>query len=242
MDWFKKMLYLAAFLGNTTALAEPQDNTQVLNTYLHQKWIMKSYEAKDISVKAKTLLKPSSYCYEAVEVLDIRSKGKTVTFRLAEIGSIGIGGKSGCHGSWGEKTFAITDIGNITPESLASDLREVFLTPEAYLAIIGPPPNIEQSMGAPNKNPEVILEILPRMTAEASRDSLMNGHKKQMVAIRGTVRTDGKIDSPSVVRDPGFGLGERALSVLTLWRFQPARKGDKAIDAPLVLEFSFSSY
>jgi hypothetical protein len=64
----------------------------------------------------------------------------------------------------------------------------------------------------------------------------MNSHAR----VRAIIRTDGKIYSPEIIGDPGYGLGKQSLRVLPLWRFEPGRKGDKAVDVLMVLDFSFA--
>jgi hypothetical protein len=88
--------------------------------------------------------------------------------------------------------------------------------------------------------PKVVLEITPTLTDEKRQDS--NRSSNSRVTVSATVGADGKIHSPRIIRDPGFGLGEQSLRVLPLWRFEPGHNGDKAMDVTTQLELSFAAY
>lgn len=240
MKWIKQLACFAALLSGAAEFAEPQDLAQALNPYLNQKLIQRSYgNEQNIKIKLKDLKRPAGNCDVAVEVLDVQTDEKRIVFRLEQIGHIRIGGASRCRNVWAETTFTITDLGGIAPQDLASDLQDVFLTPEAYLARNGHPLNLDQPPNnVPGTSPKVVLLIDPTLPEKARHNRVREGH----VAARGIVRSDGKIDSASIVSDPGYGLGEQALRVLPLWRFEPARKDNKAIDCVAIVEFSFISY
>jgi hypothetical protein len=236
------LIFIGAYFGGAPGIAEAQDYKQVLNSYLGQMLILQSYgESKHVAIKARNLKYTAGHCDVAVEVLDVRNERNKITFRLEQIGRIRTGGKSRCSNVWKETEFIITDLRDITQETLVSDLQEVFLTPEAYLEKNGHPTSLDQSqLNGPMKPPKVVLEIIPMLTDEKRQDP--NRSKISLVIISVTVGTDGVIHSPHIIRDPGFGLGKQSLRVLPLWRFEQGRKGDKAINVTTELEFSFAAF
>ncbi|MDQ3069173.1 MAG: energy transducer TonB [Acidobacteriota bacterium] len=67
-------------------------------------------------------------------------------------------------------------------------------------------------------NPEVLYEKKPTYTAEAMRAKIQGE-----VEIEGVVMPDGTLANPRIVRslDKSFGLDQKALEAVKLWRFKP---------------------
>ena len=65
---------------------------------------------------------------------------------------------------------------------------------------------------------------------------------KSYIRLSAVVGTDGRIHSPQITGNPGYGLDKQSLRVLSLWRFDPARQGDKSVSVQMQLEFTFAVY
>jgi TonB family protein len=58
-----------------------------------------------------------------------------------------------------------------------------------------------------------------------------------------TVTADGKIIDPKVIRDPGLGLTEKALTQVKKWKMKPALGQDgKPADCRVQIEVTFHLY
>jgi TonB family protein len=58
-----------------------------------------------------------------------------------------------------------------------------------------------------------------------------------------TVTADGKIIDPKVIRDPGLGLTEKALTQVKKWKMKPALGQDgKPVDCRVQIEVTFHLY
>jgi TonB family protein len=128
--------------------------------------------------------------------------------------------------------------------SLAEAIHQVLQTPEQYLRANG----IDVDL-APLSDEETPVKLAPPMSAPVALLSV-NGiytptaravHISGTVLLRLYVGTDGRAHNVRIQRPLGFGLDERALKVLPLWRFQPARQGGKpvAFSAPSACRSSF---
>ena len=235
---------IAALLLGVIAFAW-QDYMQQLNSFVGQRLILRSFgNEQEVSVKRSDLNRPAGACDKAVEILKATQDKNKIVFRLEQIGDIRVGGASRCTRGWSQTTFTITDLGNVSPQVLTSELQDVFLTPEAYLARNGHAFNFQPSeeLGPVTKPgggvtaPNVVLNITPTFTEEARKNRIPDSR----VALEIVVGPDGRIHSSNIVNGPGFGLNEQALRVLPLWRFQPARQGDKPVAVQVHVEFTFN--
>ena len=247
MSWLKQAMCIAALLCGATAFAGQGDFTQELSSYVGQKLILRTYgDLQKVTVKRKNLNQPAGTCDRAVEVLNAAQKKDKIIFRLEQIGSIDVGGASHCSQVWSETEFIITDLGDISLRDFNLMLQDVFLTPEAYLGrngrsfnlqpseVIGPVafPGINATLAKP------ILQVGPVLTEEARQARI----GKSYIRLSAVVGTDGRIHSPQITSNPGYGLDKQSLRVLSLWRFDPARQGDKSVSVQMQLEFTFAVY
>src|SRR5262249_15190445 len=131
-------------------------------------------------------------------------------------------------------------------DSIAASLGLILQTPEQYLAAAGipfdlPPEPDDENLGPPPappfSRPRVLLTVNPAFSNEA-RSAKFQGS----LTISAYVGTDGRIHRPSVTRKLGLGLDEMALSVLPLWRFEPARKMEKPVALQQSMEINFHLY
>ncbi len=247
MAWIKYLMCFAALLCSATAIAGQPDYTQELNSYVGKSLILRSYgDLLKVTVKRKNIGQPAGTCDKAVEILKATQKKDKVIFRLEQIGNIMVGGPSRCYNVWTETEFAISDLGDISSQDFAAMLQDVFLTPEAYLARNGRPFNFMPSeetgpvvtAGKDVSLPRPVLQIDPTLTDEARRSRI----EKSLVRVNIVFGTDGRIHSPRVMASPGYGLDQQALRVLPLWRFEPARQGDKLVACQSEIQFTFAVY
>jgi hypothetical protein len=131
-------------------------------------------------------------------------------------------------------------------DSLAASLGLILQTPEQYLAAAGipfdlPPEPDAENLGPPPappfSRPKVLLTVNPAFSNEA-RSTKYQGS----LIVSVYVGTDGRIHRPSIARKLGLGLDEKALNVLPLWRFEPARKLDKPFALQQSVEIEFHLY
>ena len=131
-------------------------------------------------------------------------------------------------------------------DSLAASLGLILQTPEQYLAAAGIPFNLPPEADAENlgpppappfSQPKVLLTVNPAFSNEA-RSAKYQGS----LIVSVYVGTDGRIHRPSIARKLGLGLDEKALNVLPLWRFEPARKLDKPFALQQSVEIDFHLY
>jgi TonB family protein len=239
------VILITALLCAVTAFAGWQDLTQAVNSFVGQKLILRSYgDAQDVTVKRKDLNRPDGTCDKAVEVLQATRDQDEIIFQLEQIGNVSAGGVSRCSRAWSKTTFTITELGDISPQAFSSELQDVFLTPEAYLAGNGHPFDLQPSeetgpiarLGGGVSPPKPVLQITPEFSEEA-RQNRVGGSR---VVLEIVIGSDGRVHSSKVVSGPGYGLDEQALRVLPLWRFEPARQGDKPVAVQLNMEFTFN--
>jgi TonB family protein len=241
--WRLALLITALFCAVT--FAGRQDLNQAVNSYVGQKLILRSYgDAQDVTVKSKDLNRPAGTCDKAVEVLQATRDQDQIVFQLEQIGNVSAGGASRCSRAWSKTTFTITELGNISPQAFSSELQDVFLTPEAYLARNGHPFDLQPSeetgpiarLGGGVSPPKPVLQITPEFSEEARQSRIGDSR----LAVEIVIGSDGRVHSSRVVSGSGYGLDEQALRVLPLWRFEPARQGDKPVAVQLNMEFTFN--
>ena len=85
--------------------------------------------------------------------------------------------------------------------------------------------------------PEVISEKKPEYTSAAMRAKVQG-----TVEVEAIVNMDGTVTDARVVRslDDRFGLDEKAIEAVRLWRFRPAMKGGRPVPVRVVIELTFT--
>ena len=85
--------------------------------------------------------------------------------------------------------------------------------------------------------PEVLYEKKPEYTSAAMRAKVQG-----TVEVEAIVNPDGTIGEARVVRslDDRFGLDEKAIEAVRLWRFRPAVKGGRPVPVRVVIELTFT--
>lgn len=83
--------------------------------------------------------------------------------------------------------------------------------------------------------PRIVRFYLPEYT-EKALEKLVNGE----LIVAATFRRDGKVRDVTVVKGLGSGLDERAVESLKRVSFEPARQGERSIDARAEVVFTFT--
>jgi TonB family protein len=238
------LLALATMSMLGEAILDAQDVPQQLHSYVGQKLILRSYgNDQVVTVKRTDLNRGKGTCDKAVEVLNVTGDKDKAVFQLEQIGEIQAGGSSVCPRSWAQTTLTITDVGDTSSQAFQSELQDLLLTPEAYLARIGHPFDHQPSEdlgpvtrpGGGVTPPRPVLQISPEFSEQARKERIEDSRASVEIVIG----PDGRIHSSRILKGPGHGLDEQALRVLSLWRFEPARQGDKPVAVRLSMEFSF---
>ena len=242
-------IWLFAVLSSAAVSQTPQD---YLHSLVGQKLLLRHFgDVRTAKVKKDKLRGLHGTCDVAVLVKDARWDKGQAQLHWEQIGSPHLPGQPRrvC------KDSVVFDKGEInvtgfepdeSPDSLAAALSLILQTPEQYLAAAGipfnlpPQPDVE-SLGTPPvppfSRPRPLLTVNPAFSEEA-RSAKYQGS----LTISVYVGTDGRIHRPSIPRKLGLGLDENALSVLPLWRFEPARKQDKPVALQQSVEIDFRLY
>ena len=118
------------------------------------------------------------------------------------------------------------------------------MTPETYLASRAirfnlPPAEEGDPIAFPR--PEGFTESKPLLMV--TPDHTEEGRKARVsgtVRIEFVVGTDGRVHSPKPLTKLGYGLEEQGMSILQIWRFQPAVRNGKAVASINTILFSFN--
>jgi protein TonB len=82
--------------------------------------------------------------------------------------------------------------------------------------------------------PRAIRQVEPEYPFEARTQGVQG-----TVVVAVTVGADGVPKDVRAVRTLGLGMDEAAVGAAAQWRFAPARKDGRAVEAPASLQFSF---
>ena len=83
--------------------------------------------------------------------------------------------------------------------------------------------------------PQLLVKTTPSYTDAAIRAKVQG-----VVLLKGMVRRNGRVDTLSVVRSLGYGLDENAIREMASWRWRPAMRNGKAVDAWATIEVAFN--
>jgi hypothetical protein len=213
-------------------------------------------------VRAITLAagqRPAGACDVAVRVRSLVFDKGEARFALETLGQPKVGERGvTCKRTEPAIQLRITGFppGPPTPE-VAARIDEVLLTPEAYLkargtafdrpAGVAPTEVASRLTDANNEErkaargvvawPRVLLSVDP--THRAAKKS---ARFERLVAIEAVVGTDGRLYRPQVKTSLGPAHEAVVLSVLPLWRLEPARRADAPVGARVSLELRLRVY
>lgn len=230
--------------------ASSQTPQELLHAMIGQKLLMRYFgDSKDTKIKKKDLISPKENCDIAIQIKDATWDRGKVMFVWEDIGTPFMPGKPRgvCHNVYEGGTLTITGFAADEPAtSLADSLRKVLQTPEQFLEAAGisftlpPEPDLPGEVGIPEKpfTPAKPLFIVDATFSEKARKNKYQGN----LAVVFYVGTDGRAHNPKIYHPLGMGLDEQALNVVSMWRFEPARKLDQPVPARMSIETSFHLY
>lgn len=185
-------------------------------------------------------------CDRAVLVQDVTWKGSSIRIKLQDIGTPSIMNhrRGDCARSVPDIVIELSGFSPDEPgASISESIRQVLMTPEQYLAYNAVPFAIPTGADdeTPAKAPPPITypTVLLSVDANYTRPAL-SAKLKGAVAVVLIVGTDGRVHRPRVLKGLGLGLDENALRVLSLWRFEPGRQGEKRVAVQSKLEMHFN--
>ena len=202
-------------------------------------------------MKLQDLTLAAAPCDVAVEVKSAVFSGGSARFTLQPIGQPRLEGqpretkgkKWRCREFPAETSLAISGLRGTTAEALTSEASRVLLTVESYLQAHGvrfdrpPAPDPKQvADAAPNAGGEAqrlarsITAVQRRLLAidPVYRSPNRKVRYEGLVDFDAVVGTDGRLYRPRLTTPLGDHQ-ERALRVLPLWRYEPARRGDEEV-------------
>jgi hypothetical protein len=191
-------------------------------------------------------------CDVAVHVRSVALDGNTARFSLDNIGLPRVKGRPApCEGARPGLLLFVEGVAEETdPEVVTTLVDRMLQTPEIYLQSKGvefalapgdaPAEVASQEVHAPAGEkmlgrqvgawPEELLSVDPWYHHGSGRI-----RQEGEVKVEAIVGTDGRIHSPRVRTGMGASHEQAVLRVLPLWRFEPARVGDRPVGTRLIL-------
>lgn len=244
------LLLPALLLPSPVRCETPED---VVRSFTDQKLILRGLaDQHHIMVKEQDLATISGTCDRAVQVTQAAWNEGKALFTLVAIGTPSLSNRPRVCKRTSTYDDGTLEISGFKEDGAAEELKaaigEVLQTPEQYLAAMGVSLNITPNVNSAQNNagripegtspavtaPRLVLSITPAYS-KAARKAKYQGE----VVLTVVIGPDGRPHSAKVVRQLGLGLDESALNALPLWRFEPARKDDKAVAVELSLEVDF---
>jgi TonB family protein len=84
-------------------------------------------------------------------------------------------------------------------------------------------------------SPRVVYSAPARYTAEAASQKIDG-----VVLLEVTVRTDGSVVSPRVIKSLGFGLDEAAIESVLKWKYEPAQRDGRPVEVQVIVSYGFT--
>lgn len=249
------ILVLTAFVSSfQNAFPLPQSPGPDIQSLIGQNRILAGHgQEPEVVYRAAELSKPGSSCDDPVQVRNVSYSRNQLRFDLEDIGTLQSVGNTAvrqlapCRGTAGTTKLSIRDV---SPRDLAVTLKSVsenvLMTPETYLARRGlsfdfPPvasnevPISGAGAAAPVAKPLLVFE--PAYT-DAARKARVKGD----ILLQFVVGSDGRIQSPVIVKGLSNGLNEQSLRILSLFRFEPVQQNGRPIAVSSRVQFSFHLY
>ena len=88
---------------------------------------------------------------------------------------------------------------------------------------------------------DVSMPVLLVKTTPAYTDDAIKAKVQGVILLRGVVRSNGQVDTLSIVRGLGYGLEENAIrEIATNWKFRPGIRNGEAVDVWATIEVTFN--
>jgi hypothetical protein len=191
-------------------------------------------------------------CDVAVHVRTVALDGDTARFSLDNVGLPRVKGRSAsCERARPGLLLFVEGVGEGTnPEVVTTRVDRVLQTPEAYLKSKGvefdlAPGDVPEEVASREVHAPADEKMLGRQVGNWPEELLSvdpwyhhgSGGIRQEgeVKVEAIVGTDGRVHAPRVRTGMGASHEQAVLRVLPLWRFEPARVGDRSVGARLIL-------
>jgi TonB family protein len=246
---FLIMLLSTVAFGQTTSalVSSPATPEEYLHSLIGQKLLMLQFGDADHSkIKKSDLDKVKISCDSAVQIQGVRDKEREVTFDWLLIGipEIGKNVPRNCRNKSAHLngTLTITHLASDeTAASLAESVSKVLQTPEQYLATELLSFRAPLELNSIEGTLEGVAPVVPLLIVNGTFSDLARKRKYHgIVKVRFTIGTDGRVHQPEIINSGGMGLDEQVLTVLPLWRYQPANKNGKSVAVTVEVKMSFS--
>lgn len=251
-SWVAASLVLAGLAagcrsGGRVTVGDQKPGADPLGHFVGQKMVLRHYGDRKEGV-LKRGDAPKGGCDMAVQVAAATATGDSVRFTLDPLGRILVGGNvvGKCGGQPGQIALTVKGVNPARPDEWRDVLAGGLVTPEAYLAAHGrpiaaspePEPKLAASGTATSGDaeerrlgrrvtawPKPVLSVEP---AVRGGGKIKHEGELQFVAVVGS---DGRVFRPEVKTPLSDEHARYVSTVLQVWRFEPAREGDKAVPA-----------
>lgn len=251
-SWIAASLVLAGLAGGCrsggrVSVSEQKPGADPLRHFVGQKMVLQHF-GDDRSVTLQRGDKPRGTCDMAVQVAAATASGDSVRFTLDPLGRIRVGGNvvGKCSGQPAQIALTVKGVDPARPDDWRDVLAPGLLTPEAYLAAKGRPlafaPEPEPKLAAASASmpgdaeerrlgrrvtewPKPVLSVEPAVRAGGK---LKHEGELEFIAVVGS---DGRVFRPEVKTPLSDEHMRYVSTVLQVWRFEPAKEGQKAVPA-----------
>jgi hypothetical protein len=234
--------------GGRVAVTDQRPVADPLQKFVGQKMVLRRFgDRKDAAIKRGE--EPKGGCDVAVQVVSAAAAGDSARFTLDSLGRLRVGGNpvGRCDRLASPITLTVRGVDAARPDSWSDVLASTLLTPEAYLASQGrplpyapePEPVLAAAAGHKSGNaeertlgrkvtswPKPVLSVEPAVASPGGK--IQHEGEVEFVAVVGA---DGRVFRPEVKTPLSDEHTRYIASVLQVWRFDPAKAGDKAVAA-----------
>ncbi len=238
-----------AFAGAT--LATPQDVESRLKTYVGIIYLLRGEgNHAEVRISRAALGIYRGQCDVAIEITRAEFATSGIQFDAVIVGTVQLAGHNTIvcpNFPAALKIFMAGFTRQETPQNLAAAIDKELLQPDAYLASYNitisaartSPGDMETPLAQPGtvglSPPKPLLSVNAAYT-DAVRRARLNG----IVTVQATVGRDGHLYSGTVLNALDPAIDQRVLSLLPLWRLQPARVDEDPVAFQVSLATTFN--
>lgn len=244
--------------GGRVSVSEQKPGADPLRQFVGQKMVLRHFgDDKEATLKRGD--QPKGGCDMAVQVAAATASGDNVRFTLDPLGRIRIGGNvvGKCGGQPAQIVLNVKGVDPARPDEWRDVLAPALLSPEGYLAAHGrplafapePEPKLAASGGTTGGDseerrlgrkvtawPRPVLSVEP---AVRSGGKVKHEGELEFVAVVGS---DGRVFRPEVKTPLSDEHMRYVATVLQVWRFEPAKEGEKPVPARYEGRTTFKIY
>jgi hypothetical protein len=228
------------------SVQEERPGVDPLKEYVGQRFVLRHFgDRKDVAVKPGDDRKAT--CDAAVQVAAATAVEGGIRFLLNSLGRARVGDATvgRCQRLASPITLTVKGVNPTRVDEWRTFVASILQTPEAYLAAQGktyqfapePEPKVAARAGVVGEDEEkrlgrrVTAWPKPLFSIEPAVSSGGKVQHQGEVEFHVVVGADGRTFRPVVTTPLSEEHTKHITSVLHLWRFQPAREGDKAVPA-----------